>query len=239
MFSVLVIIAIIVALVVLAMKQIEEPKPKQTSTKHENYNVPRTYTNLQEKAPATKVPSHPVYKKLADVYYQFDIDKLKLYTKGQLNKVGDFYFITPEEYKNKCKNYVATINLLLKKAHDDCNNFPLIQYNAETLKFDRTDLNINNFCILQHHPLTATGKTAKYPYSILLWFNNKRNDWVHVYFDKNGNFAKGQVNSWVPEWYGCAIKIFQKELQICRIDKLNSGGVKERIYDRTATKQVQ
>lgn len=173
------------------------------------------------------------YSAHPDVLYQFDISNLLFYcsyTKKITNE--DCYFI-PQEYYEKVKNYLQSINTLLSNFSRKTPAFPSIVYSSTQLKFERTDKSINDFCVFLHHPLTQTGKLSKFPYSLTLRFGKEDLSQIKIYFDKFGSFIKGELICWHnKKCYLLTASVFNKELQITKA-YINNNGKKEKIFDIT------
>ena len=170
------------------------------------------------------------YNKQNGIFYQFDVNQMTFYRSYEKSGIDiDIYYI-PKNYIDKVKNYVITINAILSSFCQKYQSIELHNYKPNDLIFDKNGLS-DDFCVFLHHPLTATGKIAKYPYSLSLRFGSSDISDLEVYFDKYGNFLKGEFCCWHnKQCYLLTATVFNKELQITKA-KINKLGKKEKIFD--------
>ena len=166
------------------------------SKKNQYSPTSREYATWENAYNETFIEKTLHYSKQNEITYQFDLTYLQFYRSyGKDNLYTDLYYI-PKKYYEKVNSYLININLIIKKFTDTHKLFSIMTYNIEKLSFLRSNNPIDDFCVFRHHPLTKTGKIAKYPYSLSLRFGSGDHSCLDVYFDKLGNFIKGEFCCW-------------------------------------------
>lgn len=172
-------------------------------------------------------------EKHEDVFYQFKLEDMTFRYVGYIgnNKYADVYYITNAKYKEKFKNYLISINLILTNFNKNYPLFPPLSYSPGSLAFDETLTYTKVVCKFFHHPLTPTNKLAKYPYSIMLSFGDSDSSSFTLSFDKFGNAAKGEFVCWHNDvCYLLDAGVYNKEFQIVRAYR-NDLGKKVKLFD--------
>lgn len=190
------------------------------------------WANEYEESKLNKSIHHPSMK--SDVFYQFLLNDLTFrYSCKNNNGAGtDVYYITRPQDKEKVANcFLINLNLTLENFNKVHTNLPRFVYDPSLLSFEESINYRGVVCKFFHHPLTPTGQTAKYPYSLLLGFGTSTNSSAGLYFDKFGNVVKGDLVFWhYKNCYVLKLTVYNKEFQVTQIQILDNGR-KEKIFD--------
>ncbi len=166
----------------------------------------------------------PIYQIQNDVHYQLDISKLH-YAYSDSAYKEDYYDI-PNEYRNKCENYILITNIAL-------NNFYDAYDPAYKMYLDETQINLKNdenvrHSSFRHHPLTDTGRLKKHPYSVRCEVDNGQAIW---YFNQYGSIIRIEVSFHTREKgkylaFSYVISVKYKELQVTNVCEHTEQGKK-------------
>ena len=187
--------------------------------------------------------SAPHYGMLDDVIYRFDINTMDFLGFCNDDSGVDLY-VFPIKMSAELLPYLDIINGLLWDLNQKQSNLPLNKLQLSDLNFTRTQEDVNDFCMLEHHPFTKTGRRAKYPYSLrlalrVIKFNvynehTIESEFYHhpidIFFNKNGEIEKGRiVYPYGGNFYQYRIKLIDGKLKIAAVTVTDMMGNKTTI----------